>query len=320
MIDIRFAFPLAFLLLIPLVILGIRWWRGLSTNNALVLQYSDTRLLSGLPVSLRTRIRRTPDLLRLLAWILLLVALARPQSAAGQEIIRGAGIDVAIALDISDSMGEPDYNGTRLDAAKSVLRTFILARPFDRIGLVVFADNAYLQSPLSLDHRTLNIILSEIQLAGSLGLGNRTAIGLGIASAVNVLRHNDGTSRVIILLTDGANNTGDIDPISAAQAARVYDTRIYTVGIGTTASLSENTLDEGTLQQIADITSGRYYRAESSEDLTSIYESINQLETNTREQQIRTVWQDQASLFIWMAFILLVIERLLRHSIFQTIP
>jgi len=321
MIDFRFAFMPALLLFIPALILLIRWWRGLSQAAPAVMRYSDTRLLSGLPAGMRVRLRRLPDVLRLTAWVLLVLALARPQFGAGEEHISGQGIDMVMALDISDSMAEADFNGlTRCDAAKDVIRHFIDEREFDRIGLVVFAEDAYYQSPPTLDYGVLKQILEDVPLAGEINLSNRTAVGLGLASSINMLRSSDSNSRVIILLTDGANNAGEIDPISAARAAAVYDIRVYTIGIGTNDGLTENNIDEPTLREIADITNGRYYNALTLTDLQNVYDHIDRLERSPVERRLNIRWQDRASIVMIIALILLLLERILRHTLFQTIP
>lgn len=321
MIEFRFAFIPALLLLIPALILLLRWWRGLSQAAPAVMRYSDTRLLSGLPAGMRVRLRRLPDMLRFFAWILLVLAFARPQFGAGEERISGEGIDMVIALDISDSMVEADFNGlTRFDAAKDVIRDFIDAREFDSIGLVVFAEDAYYQAPPTLDYNILKQILENVPLAGEIGLSNRTAIGLGLASSVNMLRTSEANTRVIILLTDGANNAGEIDPISAARIASTFNVRVYTIGMGTTAVAAENSLDEVTLREIADIADGRYYNALTFSDLQNIYDQIDRLESSPVERQLNIRWQDRASIVLIFALLLLLLERILRHTIFQTIP
>lgn len=320
MIDFRFANIFIFLLLIPTLLVAIRWWRGQSNRMPPVLRYSDTRLLAGLSAGMRLRLRGLPDILRLLAWFLLLIALARPQSGAGEEILRGRGIDIAMALDISDSMAESDFNGlTRFDAAREVIRDFIDGRVYDRIGLVVFAEDAYYQAPPTLDYHILVEIIDDVPLAGDRGLSNKTAIGLGMATATNMLRQSTAPSRVIILITDGANNAGEIDPISAAQAAAAFGIRIYTIGMGT-AGGSENSLDEPTLLQIASITDARYFNALNLSDLQNVYEQIDRLERSPVERRLNIRWQEQAWGFLIAALVLLLLERIMRHTIFQTIP
>lgn len=316
--EFRFAFIPAFVLFIPALILLVRWWIG-QANQAPVLRYSDTRLLAGLPAGIRVRVRRLPDILRLIAWVLLVIALARPQAGSGEETLRGEGLDIVMALDISDSMATSDFNGlTRFDAAKDVIRDFIDGRDYDRIGLVVFAEDAFYQAPPTTDYNILNELVEDVPLAGDYGLSNRTAIGLGIASSTNMLRDSTSPSQVIILVTDGANNAGEIDPISAAQAAAAFGVRIYTIGMGS-VSLGD-ALDEPTLRQIANITDGRYFNALSLDDLQNVYEQIDRLEQTPIERQLTIRWQEQAWTYLIAAFVLLLIERFLRHTVFQTIP
>lgn len=319
MFDFRFAFIPAFILFIPAIILIIRWWIGLSNQVPAVLRYSDTRLLAGLPSGMRVRLRQVPDFLRLIAWIALVIALARPQSGSGEETVRGEGLDMVMALDISDSMATSDFNGlTRFDAAKDVMIDFINGRVNDRIGLVIFAENAFYQAPPTTDYNILTELIDDTRLAGDLGMSNRTAIGLGIASSTNLLRRSASPSQVIILVTDGSNNAGELDPITAAQASAAFGVRIYTVGIGTTTV--GDALDEPTLRQIANITDGQYFNAITLDDLRNVYKDIDTLETSPIERQLNIRWQDQAWIFMIMALILLIIERILRNTIFQTIP
>ena len=318
--DLRFAHPYAFLLLIPTLLLLLRWQRGRGRAAPPVMRYSDTRLLGGLPMGLRVRLRRLPDVLRLLAWVLLLVALARPQAGTSREIIRGQGIDMVMTLDISNSMGIPDFDPSRLEAAKSVISDFIRGREFDRIGLVVFGEQAFYQAPPTLDYDVLLAALDEVQLASALGLGERTAIGLGLASSANMLRQSDAPSKVIVLLTDGENNTGSVDPILAAEAAQAFGIRIYTIGIGTTGRNLPDTLDEDLLRQIASIGNGAYYNALDALDLQDIYDEIDQLERIDLDRVALVRWQDQAGGFLLAALLLLLLGRILRHTIFQTIP
>lgn len=328
----RFAHPAALLLLLLPVMAGVLILVGRWRESHAVLNYPDMRLLGGLPVSWRARFRRLPDALRLLAWLLLALGLARPQSGQTQEIIRGQGIDIVLSLDISGSMDALDFAPqNRLEAAKSVISSFIAGREFDRIGLVVFAQDSFQQTPPTLDYAALLRSLEEIQLAPDLGLPDGTAIGLGIASAANMLRQSAAASRVIILLTDGTNNAGGIGPLTAAQAVAAFGIRVYTIGMGKTGlvpvpddtggtAMVESDLDETTLQAIADATGGRYFRAEDPDRLQRIYDQINALERSDVTRQVYVNWQEQAGLLLAAALAALVIERILRHSTFQTVP
>ncbi len=332
MIEFRLAYPWVLLLLLA----PAGWWLFSAASGwrspSLLVRYSDVRLLDGLPVSWRVRFRRLPDALQLIAWVLLVIGLARPQSGRAQELIRGQGVDIVLALDISGSMAALDFAPlNRLEAAKSVIADFIRGRAFDRIGLVVFAQDAFHQTPPTLDYEALQRSLDDVQLATSLGLFDGTAIGMGIASAANMLRQSAAASKVIILLTDGANNAGGIGPITAAQAVAALGIRVYTIGVGMTGlvlvpddsggtQLVESDLDEATLQAIADITGGLYFRAGDLVDLQRIYDQINALERSDMVQQTIVRWQEQAGWLLWPALILLVIERMLRYTVLQTIP
>jgi Ca-activated chloride channel family protein len=329
----RFAHPEALLLLmLPVIIVGLArlgYWRHIPS----VMRYSDTRLVSNLPISWRARLRRTPDVLRLCAWALLVIALARPQSGQAQEIIRGQGIDMVLALDISGSMAALDFDPqNRLQAAKSVIADFITGREYDRIGLVVFARDAFHHAPPTLDYGLLLQLLDEVQLAPDIGLDDGTAIGLGLASAANMLRTNAVPTRLVILLTDGANNSGGVDPITAAQALAAVGIRVYTIGMGRpglvpvpvdnqgNTRVIESDLDEGMLIDIAAITNGRYFRAIDLDDLEAVYDQINTLEQTDIERQVYVRWQEQAMHLLVISLAVLVTERILRYTIFQTIP
>lgn len=328
----RFAHPAALALLIVPLVFILLWMVGHWREAIPVIRYSDVRLTDNLPVSWRVRLRRLPDILRLLAWLLLVLALARPQSGRTQEIIRGQGIDIVLAVDISGSMTALDFAPqNRLEAAKTVISSFIAGREFDRIGLVVFAQDSFQQMPPTLDYNTLLRSLDEVQLATDLGLADGTAIGLGIASAGNMLRQSTAASKVIVLLTDGANNAGGIGPLTAAAAVTALGIRVYTIGMGKPGlvpmpddaggtQMVQSDLDEETLQAIAQTTGGQYFRAENPDSLQRIYDQINALERSDVVRQVYINWQEQAGGLLGIALAALIFERLLRHSVFQTIP
>ncbi len=319
----RFAHPVALLIfVVPIIIILILRYVNWQSDLPLM-RYSDIRLVEGLASNWRVRFRLLPDVMRWAAWILLVVSLARPQTGRSQEIIRGQGVDIVLALDISGSMGNLDFAPqNRLEAAKTVIGDFIGGRVFDRIGLVVFAEDAFHQTPPTLDYNALRRALDEVRLASELGMGRQTAIGLGLASSANMLRTSAAASKLIILLTDGANTTGAIDPITAAEAAASLGIRIYTIGVGTPdfAAESGEGLDEETLGSIATIANGRYFRAQDLAGLEEVYTQIDSLERSDVERQIFVEWQEQAGILLIGSLILLAGERILRHTIFQTIP
>lgn len=317
--DFRFANPEVFILVVPALLLMVWVWRNRWATTSPVLRYSDTSLLSAFSATTRMRLRRLPDMLSVLAWILLIVLLARPQVADAEISTSGAGIDIVLALDISDSMANDDFSPNRLEAAKAVIADFVSQRRYDRIGLVVFAEQAFYQAPPTTDYNVLLSLVESTPFAHELGLGDRTAVGMGIATAANMLRASDSPSRIIILLTDGENNAGQIDPITAAEAASALGIRIYTIGIGLSSGVSSE-VDFSTLQRIASIGNGQHYVALDREDLFNIYDEISSLEGVERTNQFSLLWQDVGWPLVLVALALLLIERILRHTVFQTIP
>jgi Ca-activated chloride channel family protein len=329
----RFANPLwlTILLLFPLLVL-IYWTR----RRPATMEYSDLRLTHGLPRSVRSRLLWVPDVLRLIALVLLILAIARPQTGRGLEIIHGEGVDIIIALDISGSMGALDFEPqNRLGAAKQVIGEFIKKRRYDRVGLVVFAREAFSQSPPTFDYAVLSRLLTEIDLAPELGLDDGTAIGLGLAQAATMLRGRDAASRIIILLTDGVNNAGQVDPVTAARAAAALGIKIYSVGVarpgqvlipvddpllGRTVRLVESEIDEETLQQIANETGGLYFRAQDTAGLQQIYEEIDRLEKSDVEVQVLTRYSELAAWLLLPALGFVVLEMILRQTIFRALP
>ena len=316
MIDFRFASPLVFVVIIPFLI-GLYVSMRRERRAPPVLRYSDTRLLRGLPVGWRVRLRRLPDLLRLAAAGVLLIVIARPQTGVALTTIRGQGVDLVIALDVSDSMSTADFAPySRLDAARIVLDAFISERLNDRIGLVSFAEDAVYEAPPTLDGNLVRRILTQVNLASASGRGNRTALGVGLAAAASLLKDSRAPSKVIILITDGANNAGLVDPQTAAHAAHALGIRVYTIGMGQVGG----DLDEAALRQVAALADGLYFSAAEMSDLQNITDQIDQLERSPTERNLRIRWQDQAEGWLLFALVLLISERLLRLTIFQTIP
>ena len=249
------------------------WKRQMSPVG---MRYADTGLVSGIGSSVRLRVMPFVSGLRFVALALVIIAVARPQSADAREVIRGEGVDIAVALDISGSMGAEDFDPHRLEAAKQIIADFIEERKYDRIGLVVFSRDAFVQSPPTLDHSVLLRLLSEVDLADRLRIQDGTAIGSGMATAANMLKDSTSENKLVTLLTDGVNNAGDLDPVTVATAAEALDIKVYTIGVGRRPRsndpqlgpfgggvvMQQNTLDEETLQQIAAITNAKYYRAD----------------------------------------------------------
>lgn len=335
--SFRFAAPwiLILAILIPTLLVLRHYLIGRRTKPATI-KYAATSLAQGLPRSWRMAWRPVLAAMRLLAIGMLLIGLARPQIVQGRETISGEGVEIALALDISGSMASLDFEpDNRLEAAKQVIGDFIAERPYDKIGLVVFSKEAYNQSPLTLDHTMVNRSLDQVDLATELGIEDGTAIGLGIANAANMLANSDGESRVVILLTDGVNNAGQIDPLTAAEAAKALGIKVYTIGAakpgevpvpapslfgGTQIVYQESVLDEATLQQVAETTGAKYYRAEDTAGLKAIYDEINNLEKSKVEVQVFNQYFELAGWLIVPALLILFLEIFLRNTTFRTIP
>ena len=332
--SVEFATPWFLLLLplVPLIAAGRLWARR---RTAAALKYAHNPLAV---TSQRTwRVSAQPALtwLRLLALALMIVAVARPQTSEATQIISGEGVDIALALDISGSMASLDFAPqNRLGAAKAVIGDFVKARPYDRIGLVVFASQSFIQSPPTIDHDVLQVLLDEVELVTDVGLEDGTAIGLGLASAANMLRESTAKSKVIILLTDGANNAGNIDPLTAALAIEALGIKVYAIGagrpgivqipqrtrFGTRIVRYRSDLDEDVLTEIANTTGGRYFRAEDAAGLEAIYEEINQLEKSELDVRVFTRYQELAIWLLLPALAMLLGELALRNTILRKLP
>ena len=323
MSDLSFESPWLLFLLLAVPLLGAvpYLWRRRMGSPAMT--YADTGLVSVGGRSLRLRLMPWVLALRFIALALVIVAAARPQIADAREVIRGEGVDIAIAVDISGSMGQTDFAPHRLGAAKQIIAEFIEEREYDRIGLVVFSQEAFIQSPPTLDHDVLLRLLSDVHLADQLGIEDGTAIGSGLATAANMLKDSGSDSRLVTLLTDGVNNSGQLDPITVATAAQALDIKLYTIGVGTTLSggtAEESPLDEETLKKIADITDAKYYRATDTEGLRDIYSEINALEKTEVEVLIFTRYREVLAWFLLPALLLILLEVLLSRTVFRRIP
>jgi Ca-activated chloride channel family protein len=328
---LRFASPWFLLFLIlPLILLALPLLNR-NRRKPGTLQYSDLRLTTPTKPSLRQRLRLILPVLRYIALILLVFALARPQSGTAREVISGEGVDIAIVLDISGSMAALDFEPNRLGAARQVILDFIESRQYDRIGLVIFATEAFSQVPPTVDYTVLERILNETQVSWDIGLDSGTAIGLGLANGANMLRDSDADSRVIVLLTDGANNSGQVDPMTAAEIAKALDIKVYTIGAARPGpaplpfpdgriEYRDSEIDEETLRRIADLTGGLYFRAEDTRGLQEIYDKINELERSTIEVRTFTRYEELAVWLIVPAVLLLAGEAVLRRTLLRTIP
>lgn len=326
--NIVFAHPWFFLLL-PIVpaLLYLRFRRGYYAE----VNFSSTAGFDGL-ATWRTRLHPVLLVLQALALTALIVALARPQSVLTKENINAEGIDIVMAMDVSSSMLAKDFEEDRLDASKRVAQDFIDRRKHDRIGLVLFAGESFTQCPLTSDHSILKQFLSKIE-CGLIEEG--TAIGMGLANAVRRLKDSESKSKVVILLTDGVNNSGYIQPLQATEAAKKYKVKVYTIGVGTKGrarapiarkpngqyvySWTEVEIDEPLLQQISEETKGQYFRATDMESLESIYAKIDQMERTKIQKTTFRRNREEFHWFVWIAVLSVFAYLMLANTIFRTI-
>lgn len=293
---------------------------------------SSTEGFRRAPRTFRYWLRHAPFVLRMAAVAAIVVALARPQDAEELSRTNTEGIDIVLAVDVSGSMLAQDFKPDRLTAAKEVAGSFVADRYGDRIGLVVFAGESFTQSPLTTDQATLQTMLARVR-SGVIEDG--TAIGMGLATAINRLRESDAKSKVVILLTDGDNNRGSITPLTAADIAAEQGIRVYTIGVGTrgkapypavdmfgnrTFVMQEVTIDEKTLREIASRTGGRYFRATDKTTLREIYDEINRLEKSRVEVTDTTVYHELFAVWVLAAFALLMLEFLTEKLLLKRIP
>lgn len=328
--HIVFANPgiLWLLLLIPVM---IGWYLYKFSRSQPTLQVSSVDPFLSRPRSWRLWLIHLLFTLRIIAIALIILAMARPQSSLRRQDVTVEGIDIMIAFDISGSMLAEDFKPNRIEAAKDLAIEFIQNRPNDRIGLVVFAGESFTQSPLTTDHPVLINLFRKIQ-AGMIRDG--TAIGDGLAIAVDRLRTSTAVSKVVILLTDGVNNMGSIDPLTAAEMARLYGIRVYSVGVGTIGmapfpvqtpfgrrhQMVEVKIDEELLSEISRMTGGKYYRATTIENLKAVYNEIDQLERTKIDVTEYKRKVDEFRPLALMALFLILAEVVLRYSVFRTLP
>ncbi len=324
--EFRYPFLLLLCLLVPLLL-----WLSARRSRA-TLYFSD---LSALPSAwtLRQTFFKMLPLLRGLILILFILALARPESVTSEREYQTKGVDIMISLDLSGSMLAEDFKPeNRMLVAKQEAAKFIKGRENDRIGLVVFAKKAFTQCPLTLDYDILIKLLGDVQIGM---IPDGTAIGMGLATAVNRLRESDAKSKVVILITDGENNAGNIDPVTAAELAKSFKIKVYTICIGRGGLVpfpvndplfgkryvqANVAIDEFTLKRIADITGGLFFRARDPQSLTEIYDKINALErTEIKVKEYRSY----APLFHWFilpVLLLLILETVLTRTVLMTVP
>lgn len=326
----RFEDPavLGLVLLVPILV----WLRRRITRRGAAIRYSAVDSVRAARPSGSRWVTVVPPTLRALALTAFLVALARPQTGITTENVRTEGIDIVMVLDVSSSMLAEDLTPNRLEAAKAVGAEFVGGRRNDRIGLVAFAGEAFTQAPLTFDYGVVQSLLGELE-TGMIEDG--TAVGMGLATAVKRLQASPADSKVVVLLTDGSSNRGEIGPVTAAQMAKALDVRVYTIGAGsqgtarvpvqdplggTRYATMRVDIDEATLRQVAELTGGRYFRATDTESLAAIYEEIDQLERTEIEVQNFTQYGEEFPLPLGVGFLLLLTELALAQTLLRRLP
>lgn len=315
------------LLLIPMII----WYFWELRETDASMQISSVKKLKRKQKSARMRFRHLPFILRVLALSFLVIALARPQSSVQWRSESREGIDIMMAMDISTSMLAEDLKPNRLEAAKKVATEFILSRPNDNIGLIIFASESFTQCPLTTDHAVLVNLFTNVR-TGMVTDG--TAIGLGLANAVNRLRESKSKSKVVILLTDGSNNAGDIAPLTAAEIAKTYGVRVYAIGVGTHGTINmpihtpfgvryqqvKSDFDEETLKGIAELTGGQYFQADNTAALRAVYREIDELEKTKISVQEYSNKSELYFIFALLALLFFFAEVFLKNSWLRSLP
>lgn len=326
--DITFSQPWFFtaFILVPVMIL----WYVLKSNSqqgAVVISDAGAKGLSSAKASLR----HFPFLLRVLAVSSIIVALARPQTRSELQHADGEGVDIVLCMDVSGSMTAQDFQPNRLEAAKKVAQDFVNSRTNDRIGVVIFAGESFTQCPITTDH---NVLISAIENIHNGLLEDGTAIGSGLGTSVDRLRNSKATSRIIILLTDGVNNGGLIDPGTAKEIAKTFGIKVYTIGVGTEGyapqpyntpmgvqtQMVKVTIDEKLMKEIAVETGGKYFRAKDNNELSSIYADIDKLEKSKVEVSSIARYTEKFFPFVIAALSFLLLELLLRFTVFKKFP
>lgn len=328
--GVVFAYSWVLYLLILLPLMAIWYWRKEKTSVSSI-SFPSTGIFGKYKSTLRVKLRFIPAFLRIVGLMFLIIALARPQSFTSGENVYSEGIDIAMLLDISGSMLAEDFKPNRIEAAKKEIDNFIDGRTSDRIGLVIFSREAFTQCPLTIDYNVLKNLLKEIK-SGMITDG--TAIGNAIANGVNRLKDSDAKSKTIILLTDGVNNAGEVDPLTAAEIAQKFGIRIYTIGVGTIGEapypvptpfgiryqMMPVEIDEALLRKVSTMTGGKYFRATNNQKLDQIYREIDKMEKTRIET---TSYRNAKELFyqwLLLGFMCLAGELVLSKTVFRKLP
>jgi Ca-activated chloride channel family protein len=328
--NIVFANPKMFFLLL-LIIPAVIWYIRKAQKMSASLVFSNLQGLANVKKSMRAKLRHVVFAANMLAFALLVFAIARPQSTNQWKNVSSEGIDIMMALDISGSMLAADFKPNRLEAAKEVATEFVSGRPDDRIGLVVFSAESFTQCPLTTDHSVLINLFHDVKMGM---IDDGTAIGSGLATAVNRLKDAKKAGKVIILLTDGVNNQGSIAPVTAAEIAKAFGIHVYTIGVGTMGMAPypvqtpfgtqyqdmEVNIDEPMLKQIAQMTGAKYFRATNNQKLRDIYKEIDKLEKTRVEVKEYRKREDVFMPFGLAALLLLLASFALKHTVLRVIP
>lgn len=317
------------LLLIPL----IAWYIYKQRNLNPCLTMSSVAPIEKMPQTALPYLRHLLFVLRVITISALIIALARPQTLSTWENVKTEGIDIVLAMDVSGSMLAKDFEPNRLEASKDVATNFVSGRKYDRIGLVVFSGESFTQCPITTDHAVVINMLRQVK-TGMMEDG--TAMGLGLANAVNRLKNSDAVSKVVILLTDGVNNKGNIPPLTAAEIAKKFNVKVYTIGVGSQGKAYSPVgiypdgtyafdyikveIDEEILKQIAEKTDGKYFRATDKNALKEVYKNIDKLEKSIIEVKEHSKKHEEFWIFVVIAGIALFLEILLRNTVLRTNP
>ena len=324
-----------YLFLLLLIIPYLIWYVMYRKRTEPTIRMSDTFAFRFAPRSWRVMLMPLSMLLRVLAFVMIILVLARPQTHNSWASKTVEGIDIMLAMDVSTSMLAEDLKPNRIESAKQVASEFIIGRPNDNIGLSIFAGEAFTQCPMTTDHTSLLNLLQNVRtdIAARGLIEDGTAIGMGLANAVSRLKDSKAKSKVVILLTDGSNNRGDISPMTAAEIAKTFGIRVYTVGVGSYGQTRvpvntplgrqyvtmDSEFDEGTLRNIADITGGQYFRATDNGSLKRIYEQIDQLEKTKLRVREYSKHTENFTPFLYAALICLLLEVIIRYFVIRTI-
>jgi len=328
--HITFAHPQFFLLLLVIPFL-LFWYYTQKQKKQSTMILSTLKDISNLAMPLKVKYKGVLNILRLLSFLFLTIALARPQNSKVNESINSEGLDIVMSMDISGSMLAQDFKPNRIEAAKKVAQEFIENRPTDRIGLVIFSGESFTQCPLTTDQ---NVLKEQLLNVKSGLLEDGTAIGMGLATAVERLRSTKTKTKVIILLTDGVNNSGLIDPITALEIAKAYKIRVYTIGVGsegsapypvkdqfgqTSIQLMPVQIDEALMQRISRETGGKYFRATNNNSLNRIYKDIDKLEKTKIEINSYKRYSELFFPYAFLALFCIMLELVLRYTYFRSI-